>query len=57
MRPSDVSLARDYLRDLIVEIRCARRDGHAAYAVECVQKVKNLWRKRHNTHPDRYGCF
>ena len=47
--------ARDYLRDLAVDIRCARRDGLPSYAAECVDTFRTLWPRRHAARIDRYG--
>ena len=56
-RPADNSLARDYLRDLIVDIRCAKRDGLTQYAADCTAKLQKLWSARHSPVIDKYGMF
>lgn len=48
-------LARYYLLDLIVDIRCARRDGHEAYAQDQVAEFRRVWKIRHAPAIDRYG--
>ena len=48
-------LTRFYLQDLIVDIRCARRDGLHKYASKCEGEFRALWPTRHNATIDRYG--
>ena len=38
---------RDYIRDLVVDVRCAERDGHEDYALFCRRKVAALFARRH----------
>ncbi len=54
-RPSDASLARDYLRDLAVDIRCARRDGLAEYAQKVAAEFRSLWPSRSNATIGPFG--
>lgn len=37
------------LRDLVVDIRCARRDGMSDYAEQCAAKFRRLWASRHGS--------
>jgi hypothetical protein len=53
--PVASKLIRDYLRDLIVDIRCARRDGLPLYAEECEAKFRAVWPQRFGLTVDRYG--
>jgi hypothetical protein len=60
MRYTDTQLAFAYLRDLIVDIRCARRDHTdanplLAYADKCAAEFRRLWPVRHGAHIGRYG--
>jgi hypothetical protein len=48
-------LQYDYMRDLIVDIRCARRDGLNQYATECTHQFRALWKTRHNAKIGPYG--
>ena len=48
-------LTRFYLQDLVVDIRCARRDGLTAYAASCVHKFQSLWPHRHKASISKYG--
>ena len=54
-RPDSKSLARDNIRDLVVDVRCAMRDGLPDYADRCREAIRVYWRKRHNPKIDRYG--
>jgi hypothetical protein len=40
-------LAYASLRDLVTDIRCARRDGLPDYAIKCVAEFRALWPRRH----------
>lgn len=60
MRPTDKNLTRDYLRDLVNDIRCARRDDCPAnpllaYADKCAAEFRTLWASRHNARIGKYG--
>lgn len=48
-------LCREYLRDLIVDVRCAERDGLPDYAKACREKIRALWPTRHTPRINRYG--
>ena len=49
-------LTRDLLRDLIVDARCADRDGLPGYGKEVRSQIGRLWHKRDTgTRLDRYG--
>ena len=48
-------LSYDYLKDLVVDIRCARRDGLSAYAEQQVQEFRRVWRWRNVVAIGRYG--
>lgn len=54
-RYSDAQLTRFYLRDLISDIRCARRDGMPEYALKCAEEFRALWAGRHDAKIERYG--
>lgn len=47
MRYTADQLRREYLRDLVVNIRCARRDGLPDYAARTEAELRLLWRVRH----------
>ncbi len=58
----DCTLTRDYLRDLVADIRAARRDAAerndtelADYAKRRAYELRVLWRVRHAAPIDRYG--
>lgn len=51
----NAALTRDWLRDLIVDIRCARRDGLTGYEAKCTRAFRRIWRRRHRCVTDRYG--
>lgn len=48
---------REILLDLIIDIRCAERDGFPGYAAMCRQQLRTLWPYRHTgvAHLDVYG--
>jgi hypothetical protein len=53
-------LTRDNLRDLVTEIRCARRDSCTTndlrdYECRCVSRFRVIWGNRHNCLISRYG--
>lgn len=53
IRYTEKQLLYSTLRDLIADIRCARRDHCAAnpllgYAEKCIAELKSLWVCRHN---------
>ena len=48
-------LQHDYMRDLIVEVRCAERDGLHEYAQKCRDSLRRLWKTRHSPKIDKYG--
>ena len=52
---SNKQLTRMYLQDLVVDIRCARRDGLDDYAKSCEHKFRSLWAGRRSAHITRYG--
>ena len=54
---TSAELARASLRDLIVDIRCARRDGPelADYATKCAERVRAIWPWRHDPVIGRFG--
>ena len=60
-RPSNASLYRDALRDLVADIRCAERwvsEGHAeeqSYADKCRAELGRLWAARAAARVDRWG--
>ena len=60
-RPSNASLYRDALRDLVADIRCAERwvrEGHAdeqAYADKCRAELAALWAGRKAARIGRWG--
>jgi hypothetical protein len=49
-------MARFYLQDLVVDIRCARRDGLSEYAEKCAQEFRSLWSGRHAATIDKHGA-
>jgi hypothetical protein len=55
MRTSDQKLTRDFLRDLVTDIRCARQDGYLDYAKDCEVMLRLLWKDRHVVRIGRYG--
>ena len=55
MRPSNASLIRDNIRDLISDVRCAERDGLHDYADRCRDAVRRYFRGRHSAKIDRWG--
>ena len=48
-------LSNDYMRDLIVDIRCARRDNMPEYADKCINEFRVLWASRQHHKISRYG--
>ncbi len=54
-RQGNQALTRYYLQDLVVSIRCARRDGQDGYAQVCVDEFRALWPHRLRAVLDRYG--
>ena len=48
-------LTRAYLRDLVTDIRCARRDGLYAYSLKVIVQFRELWPHRHLAKTDRHG--
>lgn len=40
-------LTNDYLRDLVADLRCARRDCAQEYAQDCMRTFRRLWPRRH----------
>lgn len=54
-RAATTSLTRAYLRDLAIDIRCARRDNLGEYARAVVREFRELWTTRHNARLSRYG--
>lgn len=49
------SLLRDIIRDLIVDVRCAERDGLSEYAAKCRADLRKVLPTRHAPDLDRYG--
>ena len=43
---TEFELERAYIRDLIVDIRCAERDGLPEYANKCRKELEEVWRTR-----------
>lgn len=41
----------DTIRDLVVDVRCAERDGLAEYATLCRQDIQRLWARRRQSQP------
>ena len=54
-RPSNTSLYRDALRDLVADIRCAERDGLQAYSDKCRSELAALWAGRKAACIGRWG--
>ena len=54
-RPTTTSLVRDSLRDLVVDVRCAERDGLPDYAAKCRADIARIWPLRHTASIGRYG--
>ena len=54
-RPSNASLYRDALRDLVADIRCAERDGLQGYADACRAELAALWVARKAARIGRWG--
>jgi hypothetical protein len=54
-RPTNDSLRRDYIRDLVVDVRCARRDNMPEYAEKCLAEISALLANRHNFRIGKYG--
>ncbi len=52
---NSTNLTRDYLRDIVTDIRCARRDGLTDYAKQCEGIFRILFPSRHQASIDRYG--
>lgn len=50
-----VSLVRDIIRDLIIDVRCAERDGLPDYASKCRADLARIIPTRHAPSLDRYG--
>lgn len=48
-------LTREYVRDLVVEIRCAWRDNLPNYAEKRERELSYLFSNRHGTRIDHYG--
>ncbi len=48
-------LALDTLRDLAVDIRCARRDGLPGYAEDCRREFRRVWALRHTARIGTHG--
>jgi hypothetical protein len=48
-------LTRFYLQDLVIDIRCARRDGLSDYADKCLAELRSLWASRHRAFIGQYG--
>ena len=46
---------REIILDLIVDIRCAERDGQPEYAEQCRRQVRAFFKARHTARRDRYG--
>lgn len=51
----DTALTYDYLRDLVVDIRCARRDRLDEYAAKQTTEFRRLWSTRRETRITKYG--
>lgn len=54
-RPSRKALVRGILRDLVTDIRCARRDGLRVYELECIHTFRAAWPVRFTAKLDAYG--
>lgn len=50
-----VKLTFDYLRDLLTDIRCARRDGLERYAREAELEFRAYWPNRHRCEIGIWG--
>ena len=46
---------RAIIRDLVVDVRCAERDGMPEYAEKCRQQIATLYYNRHGAKLNRYG--
>ena len=57
MKYTKRQMAMYEIMDLIIDVRCAIRDGHSAYAEECRRKISHLFKHRHSLKMDKYGAM